>query len=130
MEVERLLKKYNLLDDNIKRIAYHTGTLRCDSSELVRKILNINDLKGPELATTIYTLILRCDYYNPAYNKKLDEEMTRFGMQTDKYDNNRPTRIWHRANMIDDSDYGTNKMYTDMIDDQIDFQSDFERFRK
>ncbi len=130
MLVENLLKKYKLLDNNIKRIDYHMSTLRSDANALVRRVLDLNDLEEPELATTIYTLILRCDYNNPAYNAKLDEEMTRFGMETDKYDNNRPQRIWYRANMIDDSDYGTTEMYTDMVDDQIDFQNDVEHFRR
>ena len=103
--------------------------LDTDAEELAFRILNQKDVPEAELAVTIYTLILRCDSNNPEYSSKLDEEMTRFGLKTDKYDNNRPHSKWHHGTLYSDSDPGISEMYTDMYDDYQDFQSDVEHFR-
>lgn len=128
MRVDNLLKKYNLLDDSIKRIDYHMGVLSEDADDLVLKILNQKEVPEAELAVTIYTLILRCDSNNPEYSSILDEEMTRFGLKTDKFDT-KPHSKWHYGTLYSDSDPGVSEMYTDMYDDYQDFQSDVEHYK-
>ncbi len=130
MKIEKLLKKYELLDDNIKRIDYHMRVLWQDSKEISSKIFHRNDLEEKELAVAIYSSILKCDYENPEYDKELDVEMTRFGASDFQYDKNRPQSPWTKSKMIDDSDYGVSKMFTDRVDDEMDFQNDYEHFMK
>ena len=123
MTVRELLTKYKMLDDNIKRISFHLGVLSSDPKELVFRILKERDMKDAELAVAVFTLILRCDINNPEYDAKLDEEMIRFCMKTDKIPSS------NKHNSPGNDLYEMNEMLTDIIDDQVDFQNDVDYYK-
>jgi len=122
MTVRELLTKYKMLDDNIKRISFHLGVLNSDPNELVFRILKEKEMKEPELAVAVFTLILRCDVNNPEYDAKLDEEMVRFCLKTDKFPSNNHNSP---SNNLDEM----NEMLSDRIDNQTDFQNDVDHYK-
>ena len=122
MTVRELLTKYKMLDDNIKRISFHLGVLSSDPKELVFRILKEKEMKEPELAVAVFTLILRCDVNNPEYDAKLDEEMVRFCLKTDKFPSNNHNSP---SNNLDEM----NEMLSDRIDNQTDFQNDVDHYK-
>lgn len=122
MTVRELLTKYKMLDDNIKRISFHLGVLNSDPNELVFRILKEKEMKEPELAVAVFTLILRCDVNNPEYDAKLDEEMVRFCLKTDRFPSNNHNSP---SNNLDEM----NEMLSDRIDNQTDFQNDVDHYK-
>ena len=122
MTVRELLTKYKMLDDNIKRISFHLGVLNSDPNELVFRILKEKEMKEPELAVAVFTLILRCDVNNPEYDAKLDEEMVRFCLKTDKFPSNNHNSP---SNNLDEM----NEMLSDRMDNQTDFQNDVDHYK-
>ena len=122
MKVGNLLKKYNLYDERIKNINYHLDIFTLDAEYLVFKVLGIKNLTEKELANILLELINKCDMKNPYYDAKIDEEMTRIGIGTDKFYGGHNHNIWNNNNFSDDG-FGFGTEPTSLYDDYIDSQS-------
>lgn len=89
VNVKKLLKKYDLYDKSIASIDYHMNVLDSDAVNLIARLEKdgyISDIDSKDMesiAKTLCSLIKSCDASKPNYNSKLDEEMIRYGLQTD-----------------------------------------------
>ena len=89
--VKQLFDKYGLYQEEIGRINYHFNVLSCNVDELLTKLVkddfinDTSDLPEEVVANVLLQIIKRCDQRNPEYSPKLDEEMTRIGLKTDRF---------------------------------------------
>ncbi len=88
-DVETLLKKYGKWTPEMKMLNYHINIMKYDPKALLDilsrdKVIEIdpNNISEEQLAEVILRLIKKCNAVNPEYDSKLDEEMTRIGMNT------------------------------------------------
>ena len=85
IQVKNLLNKYNLYTKEIQHINYHLNVGWCNASMLVKKVVGLENLTEEELVQIVYGLILKCDSTREDYDYKIDEEMTRIGLKTNKF---------------------------------------------
>lgn len=119
IKVIDLLKKYNLYTKKILDINFHLNILNTEANLLVLRIKGIKDLEEKDLAVIILDMILKCDQTNPEYDQKLDLEMTRFGLKTDKFYGRHHHGPWVNETFEDDYfGFGTSpvKDYDDLVD--------------
>lgn len=88
-DVETLLKKYGKWTPEMKMVNYHMGINKYDPKALLDilsrdKVIEIdpNNISEEQLAEVILRLIKKCNASNPEYDSKINEEMTRIGMNT------------------------------------------------
>ena len=85
LSVGDLLRKHHLYTKDVDIINYHLNVMWCEAKYLVFKVTGLTDLTEDELATVVYSLILKCDANNKDYDSKIDEEMTRIGNRVNIY---------------------------------------------
>ena len=123
MKIKDLLKKYKALTPEIVRTDYHMSLLNVDTMDLKRRIPALAEKKDQELVAYIAAIYRRCDSDNPEYDSKLDEEMVRLALRTDKFNGGRPD------GMISDdvrtpAEEGVWEEITSIYDDVVDAEND------
>lgn len=126
INVEQLLKKYNLFIPEIIKIGYHISIMRNEAETLVSKVSGLKDLSESDLAHTLYQLILKCDSENPNFDAKVYEEMARQGYDADKFPGGYNHGIW--TGRLDD--FGMGNEITSIYDDYVDSLWDKEEKSK
>ena len=88
--VKTVLSQNNMDDRDLYRIDYHMDILNSSAEDLINKLTSKGiipekeDLSESEMAKLLASLIKKCDIVSENYDRKLDEEMTKFGLKTDE----------------------------------------------
>ena len=88
--VKTVLSQNNMDDRDLYRIDYHMDILNSNAEDLINKLTSKGiipekeDLSEPEMAKLLASLIKKCDIVSENYDRKLDEEMTKFGLKMDE----------------------------------------------
>ena len=88
--VKTVLSQNNMDDRDLYRIDYHMDILNSNAEDLINRLTSKGiipeneDLSEPEMAKLLASLIKKCDIVSENYDRKLDEEMTKFGLKMDE----------------------------------------------
>jgi len=123
--IRDLLKKYDMYGKKVINTDYHLNILNHNVNSVLSRLARENlveidpGLSEEELAGLVLDLINKCDVQNQDYDSKLDEEMTRIGIATDKF------RAFSNYSAWDD-DFSCGTSFTSIYDDYVDsqFESD------
>lgn len=123
MKVKDFLRKYNVLSKEISNVDFHMNLLNVDLEELKRRIPELKDKNDQEVLKYISLIFKKCDSSSPEYDSKLDEEMVRIGLRTDKFYGGHNNNIWNNGMFHDDGfGFGTEpiSIYDDYIDNEAE----------
>lgn len=123
MKVKDFLRKYNVLSKEISNVDFHMNLLNIDLEELKRRIPELKDKNDQELLKYVSLIFKKCDSLNPEYDSKLDEEMVRIGLRTDKFYGG------HKNGLFEDDGFEFNAELTSIYDDYIDIDNAAEKNR-
>lgn len=125
MIVRELLVKYKLFNSKIEAIAYHLSILNQPVKYMVERLTSLGYFESgkkyteEEKAIIICDVINKCDINSDDYNSKLDENIVRICLKTNKF----PKRS-KSSHMEDD---GNEVSVTSILDDYNDSLYDLEQ---
>ncbi len=88
--VKTILSQNNIDDKDLVRIDYHMNILSSNAENLIKKltsegiISDVEEMSELEIAKLLANLIKKCDISSENYDRKLDEEMTKFGLRLEE----------------------------------------------
>ena len=119
MTVKDFLRKYNVLSKEISNVDFHMNLLNVDLEELKLRIPELKGKNDQEVLKYLSLIFKKCDSSSPEYDSKLDEEMVRIGLRTDKFYGGHNNNIWNNG-MFHDDGFGFGAEPTSIYDDYTD----------
>lgn len=116
--VRNFLKSRNLLTKEMVDIDYHMGLLNCKLDYFKQRVPELRGKNDDEVAKFLVEAYDKCNYSSPNYDAKFDEEMTRIGLQTDRFYGGA-----HNTGLtIGDNESPYGDMYDDYVDEMNDIR--------
>ena len=120
MKIIKLLKKNGVMSKRIEIVDYNMNLLHYDIAVLKKLFPDFKKTKEEEIVQFILEIFQKCDADNDKYDANLDEMITRYTLQTDKFPGQRKTNRWDNGGLYKDDQSAWGDCYNNYIDNQND----------
>lgn len=106
MKIRELLTKNGVMSKKIENVDFHMNLLMQDISVLNNLFPDFKKTKKEDILQFVLELFEKCDSDNDKYDAKLDEMITRYTLQTDKFYGSHKTHKWDNGDFFKDDGFG------------------------